>query len=81
MPKATEPPRRTGTSSTNFTKMITDIVDEAYDDRGEWYYVERSTGSPHNAHTSVLRMVGKKFAEVSVQGDRVYVRIRHDKDT
>ena len=69
------PPRRT-----SGTAEWDDLAYAALAERGEWFSTPRRGKTPSNAHAQARRAVGQLFADITVNGDKVYLRIRPDSE-
>lgn len=62
------------------TGKYEDIVGAALAERGDWFSTPNVSTNTSGAHTEVYRKVGFVFAEVSVDGDEVFLRIRPESE-
>lgn len=53
-----------------------DLIDAAIAQPGEWFACPIDSTTVSNAHNEANRAVSSRFAEVSVRGGQVFLRIR-----
>ena len=61
------------------TRKWDELVKAALADRGEWYSAPTQKGAAHD-NVEIRRVVGMIMAEVTINGDTAYLRIRPDSE-
>lgn len=62
----------------NTNGTVTDLIDEALKERGEWFAVnlDELGMTKANAYAATLRRIGQAFGDVQIKSGVVYVRVK-----